>query len=412
MKGKDETAGLRALLIRVGVALVVFALAIVLYRLGTHLHSVEGITILGIIIHPFVVVSAFVLISLVIGLSSDINHVSMHRYYRDRLLEAYMPEFKNGRASFTTADRFYIRDIHIDKTGAPYHIINAMITTSGSENSKLKSRGGDNFIFSPIVVGSKATGYRKTKEYIGGEISLATALSISGAAVDPNTGATRSRPLSFLMTLLNVRLGYWLLNPACVPTSKLGMLKSPAPVFWHSFAFREMMGVGLNEHQTHIHLTDGGHFENLGLYELVRRHCPYIIVSDASADPTWTFKDLARACELVRADFCAETDIDTRPIHPSGDTGYSKSAFVRGTITYPSGASSKVIYVTTALTSEGLPEDIHGYKRVDKAFPDDSTANQFYDEAQFEAYRELGYRIGESVFESWAGKPEAIFEVA
>jgi hypothetical protein len=174
----------------------------------------------------------------------------------------------------------------------------------------------------------------------------------------------------------------------------------------------EMLGLGLDENHTYVHLTDGGHFENLGLYELVKRKCPFIIISDASADPKWTFKDLARACELVRADFCAETEIDTRPIHPDEETGYSKQAYAYGEISYPTGDKSKVIYLTTAIVSDGLPEDIHGYKRVNNAFPDESTADQFFDEAQFEAYRELGYRIGKELLGKWTNKkkPGTLFK--
>jgi hypothetical protein len=364
-----------------------------------------------------------VLFSVAIGLLSDINHVSMHRYYRDRLLEAYMPDFKGDRPTFSAADVFYLPQVDIGKTGAPYQIVNANITTTGSNNPKLRSRGGASFIFSPLFVGSDATGYRNTEDYIGGEMSLATALSISGAAVDPNTGATRSRPLAFLMTLLNVRLGYWLINPnrrtpqlynKVVPNSlkRRGSVRMTAPPFWHTYAFREMLGLGLNEHNSYVHVSDGGHFENLGLYELVRRKCPFIIVSDASEDPEWTFKDLARACELVRVDFCAEADIDTRPMHPERETGYPERAFVLGEFKYPTGESSKVIYLNTAMTREGLPEDLHGYKRTHNRFPDESTADQFFDETQFEAYRELGYCLGRAMLRGWSKRskdPKAIF---
>ncbi|MBI3186395.1 MAG: patatin-like phospholipase family protein, partial [Gammaproteobacteria bacterium] len=165
-------------------------------------------------------VSAALLLSVLIGLLGNINHVSMHRYYRDRLLEAYMmrPESPVTDNKKVDADRFYLRDI--PQTSAPYHIINTNMNTIASADAKLRIRGGDNFIFSPLFCGSRVTGYaanadrvcngKKINGYLGGTMDLATAFTISGAAVDPNTGVTRSRPLAFLMCLLNVRLGYWI----------------------------------------------------------------------------------------------------------------------------------------------------------------------------------------------------------
>jgi hypothetical protein len=424
LKGKDETRGIRAYLIRIGLVFIVVAIILVMHRLAINAHDDPKRLVFGILIPVYSMVIGSVIVSVAIGLLSDINHVSMHRYYRDRLLEAYMPTFESGGASFLAADDFYLPRIEIEKTGAPYQIVNANITTTGSEDPKLKARGGANFIFSPLFVGSDATGYRKTEDYIGGKLSLATAFAISGAAVDPNTGATRSRPLAFLMTLMNVRLGYWLINPnrmipqkynKFVPSGlkKKGSYVVPAPPFWHTYAFREMLGLGLHEHNSYVHVSDGGHFENLGVYELVRRKCPYIIISDASEDAEWTFKELARACELVRVDFCAEVSIDTRPMHPNKESGYSESAFVLGELKYPTGESSKVIYLNTAMIKEGLPEDLHGYKRAHNRFPDESTADQFFDETQFEAYRELGYCLGKAILRNWRSNstsPKDVFK--
>ena len=411
MKDKDATRGIRAYLLRIGLTLVIFVLLLIAYRLSIRLHAADAVNILGFDFPMYFLIGVSTLFSLIVGYLSDINHVSMHHYYRNRLLEAYMPKFVNNGAEFTTADNFYLSHICINDTGAPYHIVNANLNTTGSNNPKLRLRGGENFIFSPKYVGSNATGYQKTEDYIHGEMSLATAFSISGAAVDPNTGVTRSRPLAFIMTLLNVRLGYWLMNP-----KRYFIIKTIAPPFWHVYAFKEMLGWGMNEDNSYIHVSDGGHFENLGLYELVRRKCPYIIVSDAGEDPDFIFKDLAQLCELVRVDFNAEVDIDTKPLWPDKDSGYSGRAFVTGTIKYMNektgkyDKTGKIIYVKTTVIEDHLPEDIYGYKRAHKNFPDESTANQFFDETQFEAYRELGYRIGENILKRWKpGKLDKIF---
>jgi hypothetical protein len=432
----DETQGLRAFLLRAGLLLLVGAFVMWLYRFAIDVHSSCPILVgpwevqsgvLGsgpILVGPWEVQSVvLVLISLVVsavlGLTSDINHVSMHRYYRDRLLEAYMPDFTQDKTSFTKADKFWLHDVkHCQGGASPYQIINTNVTIMGPTNQKsdckewkqlkYRARCGDSFIFSPLFVGSEATGYAETRSYRNGEMSLATALSISGAAVDPNTGSTRSRPLSLVMTLLNLRLGYWARNPrfhAHWPKPQLKERKlthtnrEVLPPIWHYVALREMLGWRMNEYQRHIRLSDGGHFENLGLYELIKRKCPYIIVSDAGADPKWTFRDLSRACELVRADFGAEVDIDIRCLRPNKKTKCSKVPFARGTIDYRDGTSGVLFYLKTTMF-KGLPVDIQGYKRAHDEFPDEATTNQFFREAQFEAYRELGFRIGKELLKS------------
>lgn len=295
------------------------------------------------------------------------------------------------------ADADDCRLCEIPQTEAPYHIINANVQLTGSPTPKYRTRAGDNFVFSPLYCGSNATGFLATRDYLGGTMNLATALAISGAAVDPNTCFTRSRPLTFLMTLFNARLGYWARNPRHSALTK--GLSRPR---WYWYIFRELFSRGLDENNWHVHLSDGGHFENLGLYELVRRRCRVIIVSDAGADPEWSFSDLAHVIELVRLDFGAKVEINIEPLKPFGTERISPRAFVEGKITYikkegePGPEFATLIFIKTAMIS-GLTEDINGYRRQHPVFPDESTLDQFFDEKQFEAYRELGFQVGERV---------------
>jgi hypothetical protein len=294
-------------------------------------------------------------------------------------------------ASERDADLCFLHTI--PQTAAPYHLINTNIQTVGSRLPKLKERGGDSFIFSPLFCGSDCTSYVQSQDYIKGKVNLATAMAISGAAVDPNTYATRSRPLTFLMTLLNVRLGYWIRNPR---TTALGNVQWRNPSWYKIFS--EMLGRGLNEKSSSMHLSDGGHFENLGLYELIRRECKYIIVCDAAEDVNYVFNDLAKAVERVRVDFGAEITIDTRPIRPVNKAKkVSKEACVVGEVRYKSGLEGVIVYVNTTLV-ENLTEDIYAYQRKNQAFPDQGTGDQFFDEQQFEAYRELGSQLGVRYF--------------
>jgi hypothetical protein len=394
-KTEDETRGVRAFLLRIGLLLLVAAFMLWLFQFALYFHGLPPFKpFSGLSIPGGLLVVGGIVISMVVGRFSDINHVSMHRYYRDRLLEAYMPTLTEDEASFSGADRFFLKEVETSLRGAPpYQIINTNVTTMGSSNPKYRARGGDCFIFSPCFVGSEATGYFETEEYINGEMTLATAFSISGAAVDPNTGTTRSRPLSFIMTLLNARLGYWVRNPKYRALLKRDRL----PPVWHYVGLREMLGWRMDEKREYIRLSDGGHFENLGFYELVRRECPYIIVSDASQDPKPMFQAISRASELVRADFGAEVDIDLQFVDPDKTTKYSSSPYVHGKIHYQeTGKTGELFYLkTTMFDDPDLPIDVRGYKRANREFPDEPTTNQFFDETQFEAYRELGFRVGE-----------------
>ena len=384
-KQGNEAKGVRSFFLSLGLALLVFGIFLWLY------HLTEDYVLKW----PWLIVA--IPVWYLIAALADINHVSMHRFYRNRLMTAFMPHsLKGAESDIKEADYCLLKDI--PQTQAPYHIICTNIQTVGSEVAKLRGRGGDSFFFSPEYSGAESTRFIRTSDYIGGNMNLATAFAISGAAVDPNTYITRSRPLTFLMTLLNIRMGYWIRNP-----SKPALTGSLLRPMWTYYMLMEMLGSGLNEKRWNIHLSDGGHFENLGLYELLRRRCRYIIVSDATADAGWKFNDLGRCIEMARVDFGAEVSLNTKPMIPIGENRLSQQAFVFGEITYDNGDPGYLIYIKTTLVAN-LPEDVQGYLRLNDKFPDQTTADQFFDERQFEAYRELGFQIGKMLFEEADGQ--------
>jgi hypothetical protein len=213
----------------------------------------------------------------------------------------------------------------------------------------------------------------------------------------------RHRMVSMLLSLLNLRLGYWMANPIST--------KRRIPNFISPGLRAGFFGRGLREDADLLELTDGGHFENLGVYELIRRELPFIIVSDAGADPGFQFSDLANLVERVRVDFGAKIDFSgeynldgllpgSGPERPEAQGRHYRlaaRAFAVGTIRYrrdpPGKPSGVVVYFKTTMTPD-LPADILGYKAANPQFPDQGTSDQFFDEAQFEAYRELGYHAG------------------
>jgi len=190
-----------------------------------------------------------------------------------------------------------------------------------SQHPRYRPRGGDNFIFSPLFCGGRATGWAPTDRSRENGFTLATAMAISGAAVNPNAGPggmgiTRQPVLSVLMGLLNLRLGYWARNPKIAlqtGNAKPGT-RWMRPNLLHPGLFESFGRFNLNEYERHLLLTDGGHFENLGFYELVRRRLKLIVVCDATADPEFKFGDLANAIQKVRADFGALIDISAEQL--------------------------------------------------------------------------------------------------
>ena len=378
--------------------------------------------------------------AIVVGRFVNLNYISIHRYYRDRLMETFMPNVCeviengcSGAEGATAADAARLSSMCRPDEGAsgPYHIINTNIVLVESRIKKFRGRGGDNFILSPQFCGSNATGWRATQSFMNDRMTLATAMAISGAAANPDTGVggegpTRNPVLSLLMSLLNIRLGYWAPNPHpkinqwqnvkqtgerlnpfkgfrpnfIVPTlTSTALAKAVSKLFaLLNLPINIENNFGKNEQNRFIELTDGGHFENLGLYELIRRKLPTIILCDGAADPNYKFEDLANAIEKVRVDFGTIIKVDVNPLVPSETINptcripCTEQGFVIGEIIYPDNTKGTLIYMKTTLTG-ALPPDLISYKKQHASFPDQTTADQFFDEKQFEAYRELGFVI-------------------
>ena len=398
----------------------------------------------------------FLYLSVALGFLTNLNYISVHRFYRDRLMETFIPDPKNiflenwsanlpsEEANITPLSKMYPKpdnnqehsnDENSSKepTKHPYHIINTNVVLVDSNIPKFRGRGGDNFILSPFVCGSNSTGWVRTHEYMNNELTLPTAMSISGAAVNPNTGvggegATRNRWLSLVMELLNLRLGYWaqhprrdtlsfihfqpnfffpfLFNPGNQKDS-IFTLKRFAFINWERFKLKYFLGwffSRMNENKPFLQLSDGGHFENLGIYELLRRKTRVIIVCDAGADKDFKFEDLGNALEKARVDFGVKVkDLNLKPLIPPSEEGEAEVGFALAKIIYNEEEEKeeekeeedigRLIYIKTTFIKDIESKDVLAYKRSHKDFPDQSTADQFFDEKQFEAYRELGYQI-------------------
>jgi hypothetical protein len=215
--------------------------------------------------------------------------------------------------------------------------------------------------------------------------------------------------VAFVTSALNLRLGLWVDRPPTRP-SKKDVCRKRRRLFRGIEFYREMFGrtrCGAQDETESIHLSDGGHFENLALYELVRRHCRYIIASDCGADPELAFDDLGNAVRRIREDFDVDIELDTAPLIRSED-GYAAQHAVLGTIHYDGidGIDKGIlIYFKPVLTSDE-PPDVRQYHRRNPSFPHETTGDQFFDEAQWEAYRRLGIHALRSSFRGIEIPPE------
>jgi hypothetical protein len=276
-------------------------------------------------------------------------------------------------------------------------LINTNVVLANDRDPKLRLRGGDNFVLSPYFCGSKATGWAKTEEAFSC-LSLPTAMAASGAAVNPltgyvGTGPTRGRLVSVVMSLLNLRLGLWIENPA-----KLGWPSKPN----HIFPGLCYALFGRHRRDNHfLELTDGGHFDNLGIYELVRRKCKVILVCDGEMDKKTSYAALVSVQRRIKDDFDARIIFDsdqgpellvegTKMDYPS-DAWMATQTFFVATIDYGDGGSGKIIYIKARMIQE-LSFEVKAYKGAYPEFPHEGTGDQFFDPEQFDAHCELGYR--------------------
>jgi hypothetical protein len=227
-------------------------------------------------------------------------------------------------------------------------------------------------------------------------ITLGAAMAISRAAQSPNQGSHTSPAVAALLTLANIRLGWWLGNPGNQKTcTKEGPTNGLRPML-------DELQAQATDKNEYVYLSDGGHFENLGLYELIRRRCSLVMLCDADCDPNYKFDDLVNAIELCQVDFGATITIDTDTLQNTLKAGWCRSAFTVGRIKYaPENGKSKtgtLIYLKSAVTRNNSIV-VHSYDRQSRPFPHEPTTNQWFDETQFEAYRLLGQETPNSALE-------------
>jgi hypothetical protein len=340
---------------------------------------------------------------LALGWLSDPNLLTMHGFYKARLIRAYMGASnvlrgKAKDADITDAvpgDDLLLTQLRNTERGAPYHLINTMLNLVGGSDLSTQARASDSFLMSRRFCGSTRTGYRPTDEYSCGSISLGTAVAVSGAAASPTMGAqSPSAALSALMTLFNIRLGYW------APTPSLSYWRSGAARLWPVYTLQELVSQ-TTDLLPYCNLSDGGHYENTGVYSLIQRGCNVIVAGECGADPEATLDDLGNLIRKVRIDFGTEiTNLDISPLRSRppgahvvvGEIHYGAD-HARALGLTPDEMVGTLVIVKPNLAG-GEPVDVQQYGFLNQDFPQQNTFDLWYDEAQFESYRRLGEESG------------------
>lgn len=421
----------------------------------------------------------WLMIAVLIGLSVGfLNNSTLHRFYASRLTRTYLgatnfarlklfwEKLNATRASSAPApqsaekpygstvveshrdDDLALRSYYELESAGPLHLINVTLNESVSKTSNLQreDRKGVAMSIGPAgisvngafrhwVAGTNQTGNVLAAETSDADPQLSTVerlplgawTAISGAAVSTGLGHMSAMGISLLTWIANVRLAYWW-KPAPVmrtvaPEVAARDARPMRPANAYGLMWQEMRGKFIGRTGQHWNLSDGGHFENTGAYELIRRRVPLIIVSDNGADADYTFNDVQNLVRRVRLDLGAEIRFLTAmeldnlvalaaPEHAplrallatpedlKPSPRMTSKCVLLARATYTDGASSLLVFVKPALTYFA-PLDVRAYGDTHPDFPQQATADQFFDEAQWESYRKLGLEIGRAVFAHW-----------
>jgi Patatin-like phospholipase len=345
---------------------------------------------------------------------ADLNVWSLHPFYRRRLCSAFALKRVEGDDGLPVAvERDYGLPYTLSDAGVPGlpTLLVCAAANVSDPGATPPGRGVTSFTFTETAIGGPLLGAARTVDYEDAlgrnrerDVTLPAAIAMSGAALAPSMGKLTVRPFTFLMALANVRLGVWVPNPRHVADWKQrgfgrsenrhDLLKRPRP----NYLIRELLGRNRLDAKF-VYVSDGGHYENLGLVELLRRGCTRIYCFDASGGRT--FVSLGDAIALARSELQVEIDIDTTELVPHPETNVANRDCIAGTIRYPDGSTGVLVYARTVMTHK-VPFDVRAYREDDPVFPNHSTVDQLYTDQKFEAYRALGRKAGENALDEMA----------
>ena len=378
------------------------------------------------------------------------NASSLSGFYQARLVRAWLAVGNRRRglcAPFTPADQ-RLRSVtevaegddtaltahRPEAEGGPLHLIGACLNQTRNDASGLfnADRKGQLTIASaralevgPHEVVRWDTGAPDDSARKAG--TLGRWVAVSGAAAAPGAGAYTSRGWALVMFMLGIRLGHWIASPL---PQDLPWLKDR---LWHHapkllMLWSEARATFFGTARPWWYLSDGGHFDNTGVYALIKRECDFIILSDASADPEHRFADIENLVRKARIDLDAEIEFYARQeaarllsLGGDGLTALSPDeladnstcrgvllARIRYRSSNPAHGERReregTLLVVKPHLHAGLDLDLLAYAQRHPRFPHESTGDQFFDEAQWESYQRLGEDMGQALYDRWLGQ--------
>jgi hypothetical protein len=371
-------------------------------------------------------------VTLLISFSFEANSYSLHQFYKDRLGKAFLfdPSQRKTEREKEYPPLWGFKLSELNTGLAPYHIINAALNVQGSREANRRGRDADFFTFTPDFVGSDLTHFAPTfvprvgrsnagraptrsMQEIDPSLDLGGTMAISGAAVSANMGSQTIRWLSPTLALLNIRLGYWMRNPRYLAKQQRVVQvkeKLRSRLLGSLYLLGEMLNL-ITEDSPFVFLSDGGHIENLGIYQLLKRGCRLIIAIDAEADPELSCSSLLKLERYARIDLGVriilpweeiarrgrEIDKAIDPATPEDASRQHGPHCAIGRILYEDGTRGVLLYFKSSLSGDEK-DYVLDYKKRNMDFPHETTSDQFFTEEQFEVYRSLGYHVVEGYF--------------
>lgn len=381
---------------------------------GSYPHSViieRSTTLLLLLMTAILLVLGFLT-----GRLINTNKFSLHYLWRNRIIRAYLGASNPNRqpnlfTGFDRNDNLRMHELKPADDKKLLHVLNFALNLVGGEKLAWQERMAESFTVSPLHCGNHNIGYRRAEDYGGrpkaGDdqgkqgISLGTSIAISGAFVSPNMGYMQTSPvIRFLMTLFNVRFGWWLGNSGRAGDGASELTRTydlNSPRLSVKPIVQEALGM-TNDRSDYIYLSDGGHFENFGLYEMVLRRCRLIVVGDATSDAEYAFESLGQSLRKIRIDFGIPVEFERFVItKPSSDEKGVYAAV--GKIRYhcmdggrPEEVDGTLILIKPTLVGNET-RDILNYASQNNSFPQEFIGDQWFSESQFESYRALGSHI-------------------
>ena len=368
-----------------------------------------------------------------------LNRSSLYSFYRARLLRGYLgaanPARMPGRASPLAASSGQasdvdVADVHADDdvamhqyaphaAGGPVHLINVCVNQTHDPHGAIFNQDRKGLLMT-IAPGPQAAVAHRGWSPVPAEraLTLGSWLAISGAAVAPGLGATTRSGLAALLTMAGLRLGYWWDSGSAGVRRRAGK---------YGQFLAELVGRFDGDRRRDWFLSDGGHFENTGAYALLREQCELIVVADCGADPRYSFGDLENLVRKARIDLQAEiTFLRPRLVaegQESAPPGFgslnelaspdSQACMALARIEYGrTGQVGHLILIKPTMCQD-TPADLTNFKADNPLFPQEPTTDQFFSEAQWESYFQLGTaltrKLPASLLPSLAATAERLF---